>query len=192
MSAIRVVQRPAMASDDATMEAIAQLAAAALTTVPVGVNYEAGQCVEHAISSPRCVAAYNCQIAMDEPFVTGHAAPDEVRAKGRAETSLGVTDGSLRQELTPAFEAAAKAAKAAKARLVVQVARGRSAQPFWTEVVRPVLEAVGVDVASDVALITGYRTSRSCKRGFCLRRACLADSHGPRAQLPNAAYPGIP
>ena len=124
----------------------------------LGVNYEGGKCVEHAVSSPLCIAAYNCQISMDSPFEEGEAAPEHVRKQGRTESQMGVEDASLRAQLRPVLaDAAAKATAAgASCRLVVQVARGRSAEPFWDAVVKPVLDDVG---AERYALVRGYRTS---------------------------------
>ena len=125
--------------------------------LPLGINYEGGKCVEHALRQPGCIAAYNCQIAMDAPFEAGQDAPEQVRALGRSELTLGATDPGLRDQLMPVLAAAAAHAGSTSADLVIQVARGRSAAPFWDAVVAPVLVELGA--TGRARMVTGYRTT---------------------------------
>ena len=127
----------------------------------LGINYEGGKAIRAACASPKCVAAFNCQIAMDAPFEEGKDAPEEVRQLGRAEALLGASDERIAEQLAPVLQNAVASVERNKATLVVQVARGRSALPFWEEVVKPVLDRCLSDVPdkASVNLKTGYRTT---------------------------------
>jgi hypothetical protein len=127
----------------------------------LGINYEGGKAIRAACASPKCVAAFNCQIAMDAPFEEGKDAPEEVRQKGRTETRLGASDEQIAEQLAPVLQNAVTSMEEKKGTLVVQIARGRSALPFWAEVVKPVLDRCLSDTPSKVNVIlkTGYRTT---------------------------------
>ena len=132
----------------------------------LGINYEGGKAIRAACASPKCVAAFNCQIAMDAPFEEGKDAPEEVRQQGRTETRLGASDERIAEQLAPVLQNAVTYIEEKKGTLVVQIARGRSALPFWAEVVKPVLDRCLSDTQGkvNVTLKTGYRTIHSQNR----------------------------
>jgi hypothetical protein len=69
----------------------------------IGINYEGGKPIVAAAASSHCRGAFNCQVAMDAPFVVGQDAPEAVRANGRAESQLGVNDSDIIAQLVPVF-----------------------------------------------------------------------------------------
>ena len=123
----------------------------------LGVNYEAGKGIRAARLSEHCRGAYGIQIAMDAPFQQGSDSQEAERARGRTEVRLGgeEVDSSVRAQLAPVVAKAA-AACGDDGRLIVQVARGRSAAEFYGAVVRPVLDGCGV---RELVLATGYRST---------------------------------
>lgn len=143
------------------VEAISANAMAAADTAPavLGVNYEGGKIVAHAESFDACVGVLNVQVAMDAPF-QGAVAHEAVRAAGRSETQFpGYDAARLAKGVATALEEAANAAAAAGANhLVVQVARGRSADSFWAELAH-LLPVAFQPPAGTATVVHGYRSS---------------------------------
>lgn len=117
--------------------------------VVLGVNYEGGRVLDHALALPGCIGAVNAQIAMDAPFA-GHVAHEGVRSQGRSEAQFeGYDEAALVRSLAQLFGAVREQMTDAKAAgdgrqqplaLVIQIARGRSGRGFYDEVVAPALQ----------------------------------------------------
>jgi len=146
----------------------------------LGINYEGGKAIHAARKSSKCLAAFNCQIAMDAPFQAGEEAGEEIRCQGRAEARLGASDEHIAEQLLPVFQQALDVCVKKRGKLLVQVARGRSAEPFWNEVVKPTLDKCMLlekkkrgqrgqsgsqreesrnEESTSITLVTGYRTT---------------------------------
>ena len=137
-----------------------------LTTMSVlGINYEAGKSIHQAITkaTTNCIACFNIQIAMDAPFEDGNAAPEAVRNQGRTETHLGASDKETIRQLVPPLQEAVRlafgSAGTEQSQLIIQIARGRSSEPFWQDVVQPALaQCSNVPPSNKLIRINGYRT----------------------------------
>lgn len=121
---------PSEAAAVAKVVALEREAPSKAAGLAIGVNFEGGKPVVAAVASPFCRGAFNCQIAMDAPFVEGEAAPDSVRSQGRTENTLGAQDEVIQAQLVPVFSAAAKLLAGPNAATVVfvQVCKGRESR----------------------------------------------------------------
>lgn len=122
-------------------------------TATLGVNYEGHKITEHAL---RCgaVCTLNMQVAMDAPFL-GEVADEATRATGPAEASFsGFDRGVMLEGISKGINACAgECRRLGATTLVVQVARGRSAQSFLETSIAPYLPA---DL--DVKIYCGYQS----------------------------------
>lgn len=126
----------------------------------VGVNFEGGKIVAHALRSPLCAGYSNVQIVMDAPF-HGRVAGEAVRRAGRSETQFSGYDPELlsrglRLVLSAAVDRCKAATSAAPARLVLQIARGRTANEFFEREVAPVLQQLA---PVQIQVFNGYRST---------------------------------
>jgi hypothetical protein len=123
-------------------------------SMATGVNYEAGKIITHILKYSNCVGYANLQIAMDAPY-HGRVADEKVRTIGRSELQFpGYDEPKLVANLTQIFEEIIK--KHGKdIKIVVQIARGRSAKPTFDEVITPILEELNI---TNFETKFGYRT----------------------------------
>ncbi len=143
-----------------TKETTTKEAKASMTTTVLGINYEGGKAIHKARQTTNCLATYNLQIAMDAPFEKDQIATEDVRNKGRTETQLGASDSDIiRQLLKPLQHAINIVGKNDKnTKLIIQIARGRSSQPFYDNVVKVALKQCNVPF-DQLVIYNGYRTA---------------------------------
>ncbi len=126
-----------------------------IITIPVGINFEGGKIIRYIKNSPKCVAYANCQIAMDAPY-QGRVADETHRSKGRSELNFpGYDEVKLKNKLTEIFEYIKSIYSGIK--IVIQIARGRAADPTFVEVLKPVLDSLGIN-ETQYSVHFGYRT----------------------------------
>jgi hypothetical protein len=121
----------------------------------IGINYEGGKIINHILKFDNCVGYVNCQITMDAPYHTVPRIADEkVRSSGRSESQFtGYNELKLQSDLRMIFEYIKENYPDTK--IVIQMARGRSAQPTITEVISPVLDDLKITL---VEFVLGYHT----------------------------------
>lgn len=103
----------------------------------IGANYEGGKIIRYALESNQCISYANIQIAMDSPF-HGEVASEEVRAKYRSEKQFeNYSDEKLKKQLLVIFSYIIK--KYPNIELIVQIARGRSANLTEIEILKPIM-----------------------------------------------------
>jgi hypothetical protein len=121
-----------------------------------GINYEGGKIIEHIKKFKQCVAYANCQIAMDAPFHSVPRVADEkVRSSGRSESQFhGYNEDQLKDKLLEIFSHIRS--KYSSIKIVIQIARGRSSEPTFVEVIKPVLDRLGL---TNVVTKYGYRST---------------------------------
>jgi hypothetical protein len=123
--------------------------------MPVGINFEAGKIIKHVLSSSKCIAYANCQIAMDAPY-HGRVADESHRSQGRSELNFpGYREDLLVENLTKIFRYIKERYPSKK--LVIQIARGRAGLQTIQEVLIPVLIECDFSKTSFI-FCTGYRT----------------------------------
>ena len=122
----------------------------------IGINYEGGKIISHILRYDNCVAYANLQIAMDAPFHTPPRVADEsVRREGRSELQFkGYHEEALKYRLRIVLEWVYRNYEDTK--VVLQIARGRSAAATAKEVLLPVLDLCGIDYYE---LCFGYRST---------------------------------
>lgn len=121
----------------------------------VGINFEGGKIITSILRKygGTCTGYANCQIAMDAPF-HGRVADESVRGKGRSESQFtDYREGELKENLRMIFE---YIHINYHHRVIIQIARGRSGQPMFDEVIKPILEMVGIHKYKTVY---GYRST---------------------------------
>ena len=122
--------------------------------LPIGINYESGKIMTHILKFANCVGFANLQIAMDAPF-HGRVADETVRSVGRSELQFpGYDEKKLVATLTTIFKAIL-AKHGADIKIVLQIARGRSAGPTFEEVIKPIFTELGI---SNYETKFGYRS----------------------------------
>lgn len=121
-----------------------------------GINFEGGKIIKHIKQFEQCVAYANCQVAMDAPFhSTPRVADESVRSSGRSESQFhGYDEEKLKNKLEEILDLIK--VKYPATRVVIQIARGRSSEPTYLEVIKPVLDKVGIN---DVVTKYGYRST---------------------------------
>jgi len=121
----------------------------------MGINFEGGKIINHIKKYEQCIAYANCQVAMDAPYHDVPRVADEsVRSSGRSESQFkGYDEEKLKNKLEEILSLINE--KYPRIRLIIQIARGRSSEPTFVEVIKPVLDKVGI---IDVVTKYGYRT----------------------------------
>jgi hypothetical protein len=121
----------------------------------IGINFEGGKIINHIKQYEQCIAYANCQIAMDAPYHDVPRIADEtVRSSGRSENQFkGYDEEKLKNKLEEILNLINT--KYSGTRLVIQIARGRSSEPTFIEVIKPILEKIGI---IDVVTKYGYRS----------------------------------
>jgi hypothetical protein len=121
----------------------------------VGINFEGGKIISHIKKFKNCVAYANCQIVMDAPYhIPPRVADESVRSLGRSESQFkGYDEEKLKNKLGEILNFIKD--KYADTKLVIQIARGRSAEPTFNEVLKPVLDKIGI---SNIETKYGYRS----------------------------------
>jgi hypothetical protein len=121
-----------------------------------GINYEGGKIIEHIKKFSNCVAYANCQIAMDAPYHDSPRIADEsVRSTGRSESQFhGYDENKLKDKLLEIFSVIRS--KYPGVKIIIQIARGRSAEPTFHEVIKPVLDRLGI---TNFETKYGYRST---------------------------------
>lgn len=120
----------------------------------VGINYEGGKIISHILKSENCIAYANCQIAMDAPY-HGRIADESIRSKGRSELQFpGYTDEYLISQFEEIFNYIKINYPGIK--IVIQIARGRSAVPMKDEIIGPILSKLKI---IDYEFKSGYRST---------------------------------
>ena len=116
------------------------------------INYEGGKIISHVTKSKYCVGYANIQIAMDTPY-HGRVADETIRSNGRSETQFkNYNEKKLISKLVEIF----KCIKTKNKMIIIQIARGRSADPMFNEVIKPILEKLKI---IEYEIKNGYRTS---------------------------------
>ena len=119
-----------------------QFAGASSNNNIVGINYEGGKIISHILKSENCIAYANCQIAMDAPY-HGRVADETIRSKGRSEVQFpGYTDEYLISQLEQIFNYIKK--NYPNIKIVIQIARGRSAVSMKDEIIGPILSKLNI------------------------------------------------
>ena len=121
-----------------------------------GINFEGGKIINHIKQYEQCVAYANCQIAMDAPYhKVPRVADESVRSSGRSESQFhGYDEEKLKRKLEEILNLIK--AKFPATKLVIQIARGRSSEPTFQEVIKPVLDKLNI---SNVITKYGYRST---------------------------------
>lgn len=120
----------------------------------VGINYEGGKIISHILKSENCIAYANCQIAMDAPY-HGRVADESIRSKGRSELQFpGYTDEYLISQFQEIFNYIK--INYPDIKIVIQIARGRSAVPMKDEIIGPILSKLKI---TDYEFKSGYRST---------------------------------
>ena len=122
----------------------------------IGINYEGGKIIEHILEFDQCIAYANCQIAMDAPYhKRPRVANAKLRGKGRSETFYnGYNERRLQNKLEELFILISE--RFPDTRIVIQIARGKSAEPTYVDVLKPVIDKVGIE---DIITQYGYRSA---------------------------------
>ena len=123
--------------------------------LPIGINYEASKIITHIQQFGNCVGYANLQIAMDAPF-HGRVADEKVRSVGRSELQFpGYDDTKLVASLTQIFKTIL-ARYGPDIKIILQIARGRSAESTFEEVIRPIFDKLKI---SNYETKYGYRSN---------------------------------
>lgn len=131
-----------------------QFAGASSSNNIVGINYEGGKIISHILKSENCIAYANCQIAMDAPY-HGRVADESIRSQGRSELQFpGYTDEYLILQLEEIFNYIK--INYPDIKIVIQIARGRSAVPMKDEIIGPILSKLNI---IDYEFKSGYRST---------------------------------
>lgn len=110
----------------------------------IGINYEGGKIIKHIKKYTNCIAYANLQIAMDAPYHSPPRIADEkIRSTGRSESQFNDYD---EEKLKNKFEEILRFIKEKykNIKLVIQIARGRSAEPTFTEIIKPILDKINI------------------------------------------------
>jgi hypothetical protein len=119
----------------------------------IGINYEAGKIIDHVLKYEECVAFANCQIVMDAPY-HGRIADENIRSQGRSETLYhGYNENILISDLEKIFMHIKHEYE--NIHMIIQIARGRSAESMAKTVVLPILDKLNINKYN---LIYGYKT----------------------------------
>ena len=124
---------------------------------PIGINFESGKIINHIITKYcNCKGWANCQIAMDAPF-GGRVADEEIRKKGPSEKSFEDYD---EEKLILNLEKILTYIKNTYGNItiVIQIARGRAAEPMFLNIIKPILEKLDIDKEKYIVKY-GYRTT---------------------------------
>ena len=121
----------------------------------VGINFEGGKIIKHILKFANCVGYVNCQIAMDAPFHSPPRVADEsIRTKGRSESQFkGYDEPKLMLKLEEIFIRILS--MYGNLKIIIQIARGRASEPTFNEVIKPVLDKIGL---TNFETKYGYRT----------------------------------
>jgi hypothetical protein len=122
----------------------------------IGINYEGGKIINHVLKFDNCVGYVNCQIAMDAPYHKMPRVADEtIRSSGRSESQFkGYNELKLQSDLKMIFKYIKETYP--KVKIVIQVARGRSAESTIKEVIMPVLNELKITL---IEYVFGYRST---------------------------------
>jgi hypothetical protein len=116
------------------------------------INFEGGKIISHIKKSKYCIGYANIQIAMDAPY-HGRVADETIRSNGRSETQFkDYNEKKLINKLVEIF----KYIKNKDKKIIIQIARGRSADSMFNEVIKPILEKLKIIEYENK---NGYRTS---------------------------------
>jgi hypothetical protein len=123
-----------------------------------GINFEGGKIINHIKQYEQCVAYANCQIAMDAPYhEVPRVADESVRSSGRSESQFrGYDEEELKRKLEEILNLIKGKFPDPKIKLVIQIARGRSSEPTFQEVIKPVLDKLNI---TNVITKYGYRST---------------------------------
>jgi hypothetical protein len=125
----------------------------------IGINYEGGKIISHILQYKNCIAYANIQIAMDAPY-HGREAGEDKRSVGRSETFFpGYKEEYLISQLDIIFKYIKDNYKDTK--IVIQIARGRSAIPMYEEILKPIIakcEFINKQCKLDIHVARGYKT----------------------------------
>lgn len=118
----------------------------------IGINYEAGKSIQHVRYKKNCLGYANIQIVMDAPF-QGRVANEKVRGKSRSELQMeNYKEDLLIKSLTNIFEYINR--EYPNIKLVIQIARGRSWESMFNEVILPILNTLEIP---NYEIKSGYR-----------------------------------
>jgi len=120
----------------------------------IGINYESCKIINHIKQYKQCIGYANIQIAMDAPF-HGRVANEEIRSQGRSETFFPCyNEKYLILEIEKIFRYIKE--NYSDKKIVIQIARGRSAIPTWDEIIKPIIDEIGI---IKYEYKTGYRSN---------------------------------
>ncbi len=124
--------------------------------LPIGINYESGKIITWESKCKNCVAYANCQIGMDAPY-HGRVADETHRTKGRSELNFpGYREDLLINDLEYIFGYIKRHYSDIK--IIIQIARGRSGNQMFEEVIEPVLSRQSI-YPNNYIVQYGYRTA---------------------------------
>jgi hypothetical protein len=123
-------------------------------TLPVGINFESGKIITWETKCDNCIGWANCQIGMDAPY-HGRVADATHRNNGRSEKFFsGYREDLLLENLRMIFQYIKD--NYSDTLVVIQIARGKSAYETVCDIIRPLLENIGIDKKNYI-IKYGYR-----------------------------------
>jgi len=132
----------------------------AMSSLPVGINYEGGKIVQYAEQCPQCLGYVNAQIAMDAPFHE-QVADETVRITGRSEKSMdGYDETKMLSEINSVIKTVrtflvnCTAQHEVEPLTLIQIARGRSAADTIS-LISPLLVA---NLITRYSIASGYKS----------------------------------
>lgn len=125
----------------------------------VGINFEGGKIISRELECENCIGWVNCQIAMDAPFAESNSriADESVRKQGRSEEVFGYDKKLFQSNIHRIFSHIKNkfAHVDSEPKIIIQIARGRSGESMFKEVLEPVFEHIGL---INYEVLYGYRT----------------------------------
>jgi len=135
-----------------------------------GINFEGGKIIKHVLETKQCIAYANIQIAMDAPY-HGRVADEKLRNKGRSELQFpkkyGYSDSLVQDKISQILKYIKE--NYPNIKVIMQIARGRSAINMYEEVLKPILQEYNL-VSEDgninprkFKIVNGYRSKNYFK-----------------------------
>lgn len=115
----------------------------------IGINYEGGKIISHILNYENCVAYANCQMALDAPYSNNQSKfqnYDIINAKDKLKEIFQYIDDKYKN-----------------IKIVIQVARNRSAQNFIDTILMPIINEIEIE---KYEFQLGYRSSEYYVPGY--------------------------
>ena len=100
-----------------------------------GINFEGGKIISHILSCSNCIGWPNCQIVMDATYNL-RVADESIRKLGRSEKAFGMDEEKFNENIKKIFTFINN--KYPNIKIIIQIARGRSAELMFTETLKPI------------------------------------------------------